>query len=116
MGPSHLGNPFASGNPQAQRKPFWIVAVQVTLDKSFLSVPSIKCGNWFYWADRAEREESPLFMRILGYAARKSITCRIWGGSNPLSAPTDLFSCILRAVELSTGDLRHAIRNRFVLA
>jgi hypothetical protein len=38
--------------------------------KSFLSILSIKCGNWFYWADRAETaeraesKESPVFMRI----------------------------------------------------
>ena len=25
---------------------------------------SIKCRNWFYWADRAESKESPVFMRI----------------------------------------------------
>jgi len=31
---------------------------------TFLSILSIKCGNWFYWADRAESKESPLFMRI----------------------------------------------------
>ncbi len=36
----------------------------------FLSILSIKRGNWFYWADRAETaeraeiKESPLFMRI----------------------------------------------------
>jgi hypothetical protein len=36
----------------------------------FLSVLSIKRGNWFYWADRAETaeraesKESPLFIRI----------------------------------------------------
>jgi hypothetical protein len=36
----------------------------------FLSILSIKCGNWFYWADRAETaeraesKESPVFMRI----------------------------------------------------
>jgi hypothetical protein len=36
----------------------------------FLSILSIKCGNWFYWADRAERadraesKESPVFMHI----------------------------------------------------
>jgi hypothetical protein len=36
----------------------------------FLSILSIKCGNWFYWADRAERadraesKESSVFMRI----------------------------------------------------
>jgi hypothetical protein len=36
----------------------------------FLSILSIKRGNWFYWADRAEREdraeikESPVFMHI----------------------------------------------------
>jgi hypothetical protein len=36
----------------------------------FLSILSIKCGNWFYWADRAETadtaesKESPAFMRI----------------------------------------------------
>jgi hypothetical protein len=42
--------------------------------KSFLSILSIKCRNWFYWADWAERaeraeiKESPVFMRILGYA------------------------------------------------
>ena len=36
----------------------------------FLSILSIKCGNWFYWADRvetaetAEIKEFPAFMRI----------------------------------------------------
>jgi len=25
---------------------------------------SIKLGNWFYWADRTESKESPVFMRI----------------------------------------------------
>jgi hypothetical protein len=40
---------------------------------SFLSILSIKPGNWFYWADRAERadkpeiKECPVFMRISGY-------------------------------------------------
>jgi hypothetical protein len=37
------------------------------LAKGFLSILSIKCGNWFYWVDRAERaesKESPEFMRI----------------------------------------------------
>ena len=39
----------------------------------FLSILSIKCGNWFYWAeraetaDRAEMMESPLFMQIYAY-------------------------------------------------
>jgi hypothetical protein len=39
----------------------------------FLSILSIKCGNWFYWADRvetaerAEIKESPLFMLIWRY-------------------------------------------------
>jgi hypothetical protein len=38
--------------------------------KSFLSILSIKCGNWFYWADRAETaeraesKELPVFMPI----------------------------------------------------
>jgi hypothetical protein len=38
--------------------------------KGFLSILSIKRGNWFYWADRAERadraeiKESHVFMRI----------------------------------------------------
>jgi hypothetical protein len=38
--------------------------------KGFLSILSIKCRNWFYWADRAETaeraeiKEFPLFMRI----------------------------------------------------
>jgi hypothetical protein len=37
---------------------------------TFLSILSIKCRNWFYWADRAERadraeiKESHVFMRI----------------------------------------------------
>jgi hypothetical protein len=37
---------------------------------AFLSILSIKCGNWFYWvdgaerADRAEIKECPVFMRI----------------------------------------------------
>ena len=41
----------------------------------FLSILSIKCGNWFYWADRAETaekveiKESPLFMLVLCYVA-----------------------------------------------
>jgi hypothetical protein len=45
--------------------------------KGFLSILSIKCGNWFYWADRAEAaeraetKESPVFMPILGYAPRE---------------------------------------------
>ena len=36
----------------------------------FLSILSIKCGNWFYWADRAETadraeiKEIPVFVRI----------------------------------------------------
>jgi hypothetical protein len=43
----------------------------------FLSILSIKCGNWFYWADRAERadwaesKESPVFI------------CENVGSSNP---------------------------------
>jgi hypothetical protein len=38
--------------------------------KSFLSILSIKCRNWFYWADRAETadraesKESSVFMHI----------------------------------------------------
>jgi hypothetical protein len=38
----------------------------------FLSILSIKCRNWFYWAERAERAESkewPVFMRIWAYVA-----------------------------------------------
>jgi hypothetical protein len=43
--------------------------------KSFLSILSIRCGNWFYWADRAETaeraesKETRVFMRIWGYVA-----------------------------------------------
>jgi len=42
---------------------------------SILSILSIKCGNWFYWAERAETAEraeitdSPLFMRIWSFVA-----------------------------------------------
>jgi hypothetical protein len=32
----------------------WLLGKQ---QHSFLSILSIKCGNWFYWADRAERAE-----------------------------------------------------------
>jgi hypothetical protein len=41
--------------------------------KGFLSILSIKCRNWFYWADRAETaeraeiKETPLFIRIWSY-------------------------------------------------
>jgi hypothetical protein len=44
--------------------------MSVTSEFEFLSILSIKCRNWFYWADRAERadraesKESPVFMRI----------------------------------------------------
>jgi hypothetical protein len=44
--------------------------------KSFLSILSIKCRNWFYWADgaeradRAETKESPVSMRILVYVVK----------------------------------------------
>jgi len=46
--------------------------VRRTCDKlaRFLSILSIKCGNWFYWAERAEAaeraeiKEFPVFMRI----------------------------------------------------
>jgi hypothetical protein len=31
---------------------------------SFLFILSIKCRNRFYWADRAESKESPVFMGI----------------------------------------------------
>ena len=47
--------------------------MSVTSEFEFLSILSIKRGNWFYWADRAERadtaesRESPVFMRVLGY-------------------------------------------------
>jgi hypothetical protein len=42
----------------------------------FLSILSIKPGNWFYWADRAERadraesKEYPVFMRSFAYVGR----------------------------------------------
>jgi hypothetical protein len=45
-------------------------AFTVESDLGFLSILSIKHGNWFYWADRAEAaeraesKESPVFMRI----------------------------------------------------
>jgi hypothetical protein len=44
--------------------------VRLTVVLHFLSILSIKCRNWFYWADRAERadraesKESPVFMLI----------------------------------------------------
>jgi hypothetical protein len=50
----------------------WLLGKQ---QHSFLSILSIKCGNWFYWADRAERaeraesKECPVFMRIWAYVA-----------------------------------------------
>jgi hypothetical protein len=50
----------------------WCYAIQADFRalSGFLSILSIKCGNWFYWADRAERadraesKESPVFMHI----------------------------------------------------
>ena len=45
------------------------------LFKTLLSILSIKCRNWFYWADRAERadraesKEFPLFTVIWAYVA-----------------------------------------------
>ena len=41
--------------------------------ENFLSILSIKCRNWFYGADRAERadraesKEFPVFMRVWAY-------------------------------------------------
>jgi hypothetical protein len=46
------------------------VVARRTTAHPFLSILSIKRGNWFYWADRAETadraesKESPVFMRI----------------------------------------------------
>jgi hypothetical protein len=46
------------------------------LSFNFLSILSIKRGNWFYWAERAETaeraeiKESPLFIYICSYPAR----------------------------------------------
>jgi len=62
----------------------------------FLSILSIKRGNWFYWADRAETaeraeiKESPLFMAICSYVAHYQRLAKIWDGRIPSSAP-DLF-------------------------
>jgi len=45
-------------------------AERLKCSDSFLSILSIKCRNWFYWADRAEAaeraesKESPVFMQI----------------------------------------------------
>jgi len=55
-----LESPVSEAIEHIRRKP----------GKDFLSILSIKCRNWFYWADRADRadraeiKESPVFMRI----------------------------------------------------
>jgi hypothetical protein len=48
---------------------------------SFLSILSIKCGNWFYWADRAETGERA-------------------------EAKNSLFSCVFEAMSLRIRDLQ----------
>jgi len=63
----------------------------------FLSILSIKRGNWFYWADRAERadraeiKESPVFMHIRAYVAESQQLAEFRVGRIPLSPPHKLF-------------------------
>ena len=59
----------------------------------FLSILSIKCGNWFYWADRAERaesKESPAFTRICCYFLENQRFAKMWVGRIPPSPPASL--------------------------
>jgi hypothetical protein len=68
------------------------------LQHTFLSILSIKCRNWFYWADRAERaeraesKESPAFMHILGYVAKNQQLEKFGVGRIPPSPPAFLHS------------------------
>jgi hypothetical protein len=61
-----------------------------------LSILSIKCRNWFYWADRAERadtaesKESPEFMRIWGYFLENQRFAKMMAGRIPPSPPETL--------------------------
>src|SRR5580765_5813519 len=74
-----------------------VLQVTLTSTKNFLSILSIKCGNWFYWADRAERadraesKESPLFTRILEYVACNQRFTKMSLGRIPPSPPFKLF-------------------------
>jgi hypothetical protein len=43
----------------------------------FLSILSIKCGNWFYWADRAETAEKGGNQRIAFIKADLELCCLV---------------------------------------
>jgi hypothetical protein len=66
---------LAPGRSQNMRQKLLGLTKRCILPRTFLSILSIKCGNWFYWADRAETAdraestESTVFMRILAYVA-----------------------------------------------